>query len=331
MARSPSYSRAASAASWATMVSQPIRSSSSMAVPKATAPTTLGEPASSRSGGSVQITSSRSTRSTAPPPARKGSPCSKALAWPDERAGAEGRVELVAAEGHEVRSRRQRAVWGQLRRVEQDGDAPRVRLGADLLDRGEPARHVGRTRHGQQRRRPPVLEHLDHVGGAEGAVGAALHPAPCGHPGPGQQVGVVLDHGGGHHVVGAEPEPVGQVVDGFGGVAHQDDDVVAAGGPPGEAVHAVAGPLVGGRGPPGLVAGAAVHARVPGQELVDPVGHRLQRRRRGGAVEVAVGPFDAIETGNRQVGADERRDGFLLCHAVTIRSAGVHRYPAAQR
>ncbi len=76
MARSPSCNREASARSWAPMASQPIRSSSTMAVPKATAPTTLGDPASSRSGGSVQMTSSRSTRSTAPPPARKGSPVS---------------------------------------------------------------------------------------------------------------------------------------------------------------------------------------------------------------------------------------------------------------
>ena len=82
-----------------------MRSSSSMAVPKATAPTTLGEPASSRSGGSVQMTSSRSTRSTAPPPARNGSPDSNVCAWPDERARAEGRVELVAAEGDEVGAR----------------------------------------------------------------------------------------------------------------------------------------------------------------------------------------------------------------------------------
>ena len=49
---------------------------------------------------------------------------------------------------------------------------------------------------------------------------------------------------------GPSPQPVGQVVDGLGGVAHQDDDVVAAGRPPGEAVHAVAGRLVGRGGSP---------------------------------------------------------------------------------
>ena len=120
----------------------------------------------------------------------------------DERAGAEGRVELVPAEGHEVGSRRQGSVGRQLGRIEQDGDAPLVRRGADLLDRWQPARHVGSSRHGQQRRPPPVVEHPDHVGRVERAVGAALDPAPRCHPRPGQQVGVVLDHGRGHHVVG---------------------------------------------------------------------------------------------------------------------------------
>ena len=47
-------------------------------------------------------------------------------ARPDQRAGAEGRVQLVTAEGHEVGSRRQGTVRRQLGRVEQDGDA-RVR------------------------------------------------------------------------------------------------------------------------------------------------------------------------------------------------------------
>ena len=42
MARSPSYSRVDSARSWAAMVSQPMRSSSSMAVPKATAADHVG-------------------------------------------------------------------------------------------------------------------------------------------------------------------------------------------------------------------------------------------------------------------------------------------------
>ena len=133
---------------------------------------------------------------------------------------------------------------------------------------------------------------------------------------------MVLDHGGGHHVVGSEPQAVRQVVDRLGGVAHQDDHVVAARAPPGEAVHGGAGRLVLRGGAARLVARPSVHARVPGQELVDAVGHRLQRRGRGGAVEIAVGPVDAVETGHRSVGTDERREFGLRCHAVTLRSAG---------
>ena len=68
-----------------------------------------------------------------------------------------------------------------------------------------------------------------------------------------------------------------------------------------------------------------MHAGVPGQELVDPVGHRLQRGRRGGAVEVAVGTFDTVEAGNGHVRADERRHGFLRSarrHTTKCRRAG---------
>ena len=59
-------------------------------------------------------------------------------------------------------------------------------------------------------------------------VAAALDVAPPGHPAPGQQVGVVLDHGGEHDVVGVEAQPVGQLVDGLGGVPADDGHVVAA-------------------------------------------------------------------------------------------------------
>ena len=78
--------------------------------------------------------------------------------------------------------------------------------------------------------RRPGVENGDHVVDAEGAVGAALHPAPLSHPGPGEQVGVVLDHRRRHDVVGVELQPVGQLVDGLGGVAaeHHHVAVVAA-------------------------------------------------------------------------------------------------------
>ena len=93
----------ASSARGRAMASQPMLPSASMAACMATAPTTLGEPASSRSGGAVQITSSSPTRSTAPPPARNGSPSRTAGPRPDQRARRRRGIELVAAEGHVVR------------------------------------------------------------------------------------------------------------------------------------------------------------------------------------------------------------------------------------
>ncbi len=171
------------------------------------------------------------------------------LAGTDQRAGAEGRVELVAAEGHEVGARGERAVGRQLGRIEEDRDAAGVGLGADLLHGGQPTGDVGGSRESQQCGASPVVEDPHDVGRLEGAGCPAFHPAPRRHPRPGQQVGVVLDHRGGHDVVGAQAQPVGQMVDGLGRVAHQHHDVAPAVGSPGEAVHAVAGFLVGRRGP----------------------------------------------------------------------------------
>ena len=312
------------------MASQPIRSSSSMAAPKATAPTTLGEPASSRSGGSVQITSSRSTRSTAPPPARNGSPVSKVAPRPDQRARPERRVELVAAEGDVVGPGRQGPVRRQLGRVEQDRDPALVRRRADLLDRGShPVTFEA-----------PVSASRAGVGPSSSTRTTSSVPKVPSRPHSTQRR--VATRAQGNRLAwcsttvvtttssGPRPEAVGQVVDGLGRVAHQHHHVVAAGGPAGEAVHAVAGLLVGGGGPPGLVAGAAVHARVPGQERRHPVGHRLERRCRGGAVEVAVGPFVPSRQGTgawAPTSGGERRPRLSRRH-ITER-AGDRRYPAA--
>ena len=77
---------------------------------------------------------------------------------------------------------------------------------------------------------------------------------------------MVLHDGRDDDVGGREAQAVGEVVDRFGGVAADDRDVVAAGAA-GKAADLFAGALVGGRGQLGLVAGAAVDAGVPGQEL----------------------------------------------------------------
>ncbi len=158
------------------------------------------------------------------------------------------------------------------------------------------------------------IEHGGDVVDGERAVGSALDPTPLRHPGPGEQVGVVLHHRGHDDVVGCEPQPVGQVVDGLGGVAAQHDHVVVLAATPGETMGALAGALVGGGGPAGLVAGPAVHARVPGEEVGHRVGHHVHGGRRGGAVQVAVGAFGPVEAGDEESRPDQVDRGCLGRH-----------------
>ena len=152
------------------MAAQPSASARRCAAPRATAPITFGEPASSRSGGSVQMTSSRSTRSTAPPPARNGSPSAKAGAGPDERAGAERRVHLVAAPGDVVGRRAAAGGGRELGGVDEHGHAALVGGVDDLVDRRQPAGDVRRAGDGEQLRLRPRLERRGHVVDGEGAA-----------------------------------------------------------------------------------------------------------------------------------------------------------------
>jgi hypothetical protein len=99
-----------------------------------------------------------------------------------------------------------------------------------------------------------LVEGVDHVVEGEGAVRLALHETPSTRPGPRQQVGVVLDHRGYHHLIGRQPQAVGQVVYGFGGVATDHRHVPALTRPSRERQSGGPGLLVGGRGHPGLVA-----------------------------------------------------------------------------
>ena len=134
------------------------------------------------------------------------------------------------------------------------------------------------------------VEGGDDLVDGERAVGRAFDKPATSDTGPGQQVGVMFDDGGDDDVVGVEAKAVGEVVDGFGGVAADDRHVLSGLGPPGEAQDGGAGSFVGVRRGARLVAGAAVDAGVPRDEVVHASRHGWQRVRRGRAVEVDVSP-----------------------------------------
>ena len=120
-------------------------------------------------------------------------------------------------------------------------------------------------------------------------------------PLPWQQVGVVLAGEGDD--VGALGERAGKQVDRVGRVAGDDHRVVVAGID--EAPNRFARALVGGGRGPRLEPRAAVDARVPAEQLLDGIVDGLQRRRRGGVVEVDVAPRPAGHQRHLDVGTDQ--------------------------
>ena len=190
----------------------------------------------------------------------------------------------------------------ELGRVHRHGHTSLVGRGDDLLQRREPAGHVGSSRDGQKLGAGALVEPGDHVVHTEGAVPAALHVAPGRHPSPGQQVGVMLHDRGEHHIARFEAEPVGEVVDRLGRVPADDGGVAA--GPACEPEQGLTRLLVGGRRRLRFVAGAAVDARVPGEELRHAICDRDERGRRCRRVERQVRPLVAVDAGNRQPVAD---------------------------
>ncbi len=160
--------------------------------------------------------------------------------------------------------------------VEEHGNATFVGGDGDLVDWGRPAGDVGRAGDREEFGAGLGVEGGGDVVGGEGPVGGAVDEAPAGDARPREQVGVVFDDGGEDDVVGVEAEPVGEVVDGFGGVAADDRDV-GVGCSPGESEDRGTCVFVGVGGGAGLVAGAAMHARVPGDEVVHPGGDGWQR------------------------------------------------------
>ncbi len=117
---------------------------------------------------------------------------------------------------------------------------------------------------------------------------------------------MVLDHRAHHHVVGGEAEPVGQMVEGLGGVPAEDGHIRAVRVTAGEAEHGAPGRLVRRRGPARAEACAPVHAGVPGEELVHP-GHRGRMGLgRCGLVQLHRPTVGAVEARDQQAGPHQR-------------------------
>ena len=124
-------------------------------------------------------------------------------------------------------------------------------------------------------------------------------------PGPPREVvGVVLEPGGEHHRVRLDGQRARQQVDRVGRVPPEHHDV-PLGVRPHEVAHHPPGLLVGRGAGPGLVARAAVHAGVQGQERRHRVRHRPQGRRRRRVVEVHVGDPAAPQHRDGLVDADD--------------------------
>ena len=92
--------------SWAMIAGQPISASVAIAACNATAPTTFGEPASSRSGGSFHATPPSSTRLTVPPPTRNGSPSANVSRGPMSTPAPNGAYILCPLQAMKS------AIWG---------------------------------------------------------------------------------------------------------------------------------------------------------------------------------------------------------------------------
>src|ERR1035438_7951670 len=157
---------------------------------------------------------------------------------------------------------------------------------------------------------------------AERAICPPLDGAGGGRPCPGEEVGVMFHDGGHHDVFGGKAETVGEMVERFGGIAADDGHIVAPGAP-GEGQRRAASILVRGCGELGLVAGATVDARVPGDELVDPAMDRRQAGGGSGGVEGKVGPLTPSHAGYECAVTNQRngRPSHEVCSPVSLTGA----------
>ena len=228
-AASPSRRLRASARSWASTAGQPIAASSSRRDPERDGAEHVRASRLPRArAGSVHTTSSRSTSSTAPPPARNGVAGRERGARPDQRSGAERRVQLVPAEREEVRVRPATAGAARAARRRRAPGTPRSCAAATIgVDGGiQPVTFdapVIASRRGARRASSAATT----ASAVNVPSALALDEAAARRPHPRQQVRVVLDDRRDHHVVGLQRKPVRQVVDRLGRVAADDRDVVA--------------------------------------------------------------------------------------------------------
>ena len=110
----------------------------------------MGEPASSRSGGSVHDDLVEVDEVDGAAAGQERVALGEGRPGADEHAGPEGGVHLVAAPGDEVGVGRQRAVGGELGGVDEHGDVPLVGGGDDGVEGRQPAGDVRGAGDGQQ-------------------------------------------------------------------------------------------------------------------------------------------------------------------------------------
>ena len=221
-----------------------------------------------------------------------------------QRAGSERRVELVARERQEVDARATHVdatLVGQLRRVHEElrpmsvgkvgelGDRPH--LPADVRGAGDGDQVDPRPR-GAERALTRIQQLVCRAGEPEQPEIVAA---------PGKHVGVMLDRAREH--ASARGQRGRQDVDGFGGVADEDDRVVVAGAD--ELADGAARVLERGGRDAGLQPAATVHAAVPGHEPLDGIPHGGHHRSTGRVVEVHVAARATVGTRHNRVGADQ--------------------------
>jgi hypothetical protein len=214
----------------------------------------------------------------------------------------------VTAPGQEIRLGGQRPVRRELGHVNEHRYPPVMRGRNDLRQRRQPARRVRGARDRQEPRHGTLVKRCRDISGLEGAVRSALDVSAAGHARPGQQVGVMLGHRSDHDIAGTQPQPTGQVIDGFGRVLADDRDITRIWPASGESQRGQASALVSQDRGLGLVSDAVLSVRIPGKESLDRVQHLRQGICRARRVERKTWSLHTVHAGHRQ-GVTDQGDG----------------------